>query len=67
MPPEVVEIPREEHEQLPRQLGEPDAYFIVVPVTAETHVERDHAGAVRDAADVERRRSIMRREFGLDT
>jgi hypothetical protein len=48
-PLDLIDAAREEHERIRRQLAEPDACFIVVPVSAESHFVRDHAGVVRDA------------------
>jgi hypothetical protein len=65
-PADVAELAREEHRRLRGQLHEPGACFIVTPVAAEAHFMRDQAGVVREAAEVERTRAIMRREFGVD-
>jgi hypothetical protein len=66
VPPELAQAAREDRQMLRHQMGEPGAYFIATPVDAETHFMRDHAGVVREAAEVEQRRPIMRREFGVD-
>jgi hypothetical protein len=65
-PAEVAELACEEHRQLRDQLHEPGACFIVTPIAAEAHFMRDHAGVVREAAEVDRRRATMRLEFGVD-
>jgi hypothetical protein len=65
-PTDVAELAREEHRQLRGQLHEPGACFIVTPVAAEAHFMRDQAGVVHEAAEVERRRAVIRREFGVD-
>lgn len=65
-PADVADLAREEHRQLRGQLHEPGACFIVTPLAAEAHFMRDQAGVVREAGEVERRRAVMRREFGVD-
>jgi hypothetical protein len=62
----VAELLRREQRQLPDAFAEPDVAFIVVPVEAEAHFVRDYDGQVRPAAEVERRRAWMRRDFGVD-
>jgi hypothetical protein len=57
---------RQEWERLQEQVRQPDAYFIVTPVDAESHFVRDRDGEIRDVATVERREAILRRTFGVD-
>ena len=64
--PELAELLRRDQQQLRDALAEPDVSFIVTPVAAEVHFSLDHDGEVRLAAEVERKRCWMRREFGVD-
>jgi hypothetical protein len=64
--PDLADLLCRDQQQLSDALAEPDVSFIVTPAEAEAHFVRDHDGEVRLAAEVERRRARMRREFGVD-
>ncbi len=66
VPADVAAVGLADHRRLRRQLHEVGAYFVVCPVEAEAHFLRDHDGEVRDAGEVERRRRMISRDFGLD-
>ena len=56
---------RRDQQQLRDALAEPDVSFIVTSVAAETHFVCDYDGEIKPAAEIERKRARMRRDFGV--
>jgi hypothetical protein len=70
VPPELredlAELLDQERRQLCEQLREPDVSFIVVATASEVHLVRDRDGQVEDVREIDRKRGMMQRDFGVD-